>query len=126
MKKITLTVLLILLVLLSACTRKIGWVGMNFDSKMKATYTGFDGPESAVVRLEAGEEFMLDYQVTVEEGKLTLQLTGPDGLVVFWETFKADDEGQFQFTSEKGGRYLLQAIGVETRGGYDLSWELMN
>jgi hypothetical protein len=126
MRKFTVTILLILFVMLSACTRKIGWVGMNYDSKMKASYTGFNGPESAIVRLDAGEEFELQYQVAVEEGGLTLQLTGPGGQVVWTETFRANDEGQFQFTSENGGRYLLQAIGSETRGSYDLSWEMMN
>jgi hypothetical protein len=126
MKKIFVTILLILLILLSACTRKIGWVGMNYDSKMKASYTGFNGPESAIIRLDAGEEFVLQYQVTVEEGGLMLQLTGPEGQIVWTETFQADDEGQFQFTTENGGRYLLQAIGSETRGSYDLSWEMTN
>ncbi len=124
MKKTVITILLIFLVLLSACTRKIGWVGMNYDSKMKAAYTGFTGPESAIIRLDPGEGFLLEYQVTVEEGGLTLQMTGPDGQVIWAEAFRTDDEGQFQFTSENGGRYLLQAIGDETRGGYDLSWEI--
>ncbi len=126
MKKIVITILLILLVLLSACTRKIGWVGMNYDSKMKANYTGFTGPETAIIRLDAGEEFVLDYKVMVEEGGLTLQLTGAGGQVVWSQTFLDDGEGQSHFTSEDGGRYLLQAIGDETRGGYDLNWEILN
>jgi uncharacterized protein YdeI (BOF family) len=126
MKKIAVTILLILLVLLSACTRKIGWVGMNYDSKMNASYNGFTGPESAIIRLDAGEGFVLDYQVAVEEGNLTLKLTSPGGQVVWSDSFNTDDEGQYQFTSEDGGRYLLQAIGDETRGGYDLRWETAN
>lgn len=124
MKKTTVALLLILLVTLTACTRRVGWVGMNYGTTFQATYNFFDGPKAETIRLEDGDVFTLDYDLNVDDGALTLQWIGPGNTMVWEETFTADAEDVFTFKPETGGRYTLRVIGDEAEGGFDLQWEI--
>jgi hypothetical protein len=126
MKKPIVALLLILLATLTACTRQVGWVGMNYGTTFQATYQFFDGPKTEAVRLEGGETFTLDYDLNVDDGALTLQWMGPGRTIVWEETFTEDAEDVYNFTPESGGRYTLRVIGEETEGGFDLQWEIVD
>lgn len=128
MKK-TVSLILLILVLslaLTSCTRKVGWVGINYGGKMKASYSLFDGPQTSTVPLEAGEQVSLSYEVVVDSGSLTLTLSDPDREVIWQEVFESDGSGVFSFGAELDGRYTLTTDGQETEGGFDIIWETEN
>ncbi|MCB2214068.1 hypothetical protein KQH50_01610 [bacterium] len=124
MKKSIAALLLILLATLTACTRQVGWVGMNYGTTLQASYQFFDGPKTETIRLEGGETFIMDYDVNVDDGALTLQWIGPGRTLVWEETFTADAEDVYTFSPNADGRYTLRVLGEETEGGFDLQWEI--
>ena len=128
MKKVTPLILLILVLALTltSCTRKVGWVGINYGNKMKASYKLFDGPQSSSLVLDVGDQVALSYDVMVESGALTLTLTDPAREVVWQEIFEYDGSGVFTFIASEDGRYILTTFGQETRGSFDLTWDIEN
>ena len=125
MKKYSIILLLLPLLFLSSCSRtQIAWVEMNFGNDFEASYQLFDGEERERIQVDAGDTFSLSYDVTVDDGALTLQIEDPDGNTVWEETFLDDDEGVYEFTSDSSGRINLIVVGDNTEGSFDLSWEI--
>jgi hypothetical protein len=115
-------VILSLSLALTSCVRKVGWVGINYGGKLKASYQLFDGPQTSTVSLDAGEQVALTYAVEVDSGSLTLTLTDPDREVIWQEVFERDGSGEFAFEAGLDGRYALTTDGQETQGGFDIHW----
>jgi hypothetical protein len=66
----------------------------------------------------------LDYEVTVAEGALTLQVQAPAGEAVWEATFREDESGTVEETVERGGAYEIVILGESTQGSFELSWEI--
>lgn len=126
MKKSTLPILLILVLslVLTSCVRKVGWVGVNYGDKVKASYRLYDGPQTSAVVLDAGEQVMLDYDVVVKMGSLTLTVTDPDKEVLWQEVFESSDSGVFIFEAAQAGRYTLTTHGQKTQGSFNITWDI--
>lgn len=124
MKKSTALILLLLLLslALTACVRQVGWVGINYGNKMKASYRLFDGPQTSSVLLAAGEQVTITYDVVVEAGSLTLTLTGPEREIIWQEGFESNGSGIFVFEAGQDGRYALTTTGQKTQGSFDIVW----
>lgn len=124
MKKSMIVLFLVLLASLTACTRQVGWVGMNYGSTFQASYFLFDGPKTQTIRLDAGDTLTLRYELDVDDGALTLQWIGPGKTMVWNETFTEDTEDVYTCLPESGGRCTLRLIGDQTQRGFDLQWEI--
>jgi hypothetical protein len=124
MKKFIVIISLILFSLLTACTRQVGWVVMNYGNSYEASYLLFDGQETEKFQIDAGENLKLSYDVEVDEGALTMRLTDPTGNVVWEETFLEDAQDVFDHISNASGRYTLKMIGDNNKGAFDLQWEI--
>lgn len=109
---------------LTSCVRKVGWVGLNYGGKLKASYRLFDGPQTSTVALDAGEQVSLTYVVEVDSGSLTLTLSDPAREVLWQEVFEGDGSGEFAFETGLDDRYALPAEGQETQGGFDIRWTI--
>lgn len=59
---------LILTALLTACTRQVGWVGLNYLNTLGASYQFFDGKKIERIQVNAGDNFSLIYDSEVDEG----------------------------------------------------------
>jgi hypothetical protein len=124
MKKTFLLILIVLITMLTACTRKVGWVGSNIGNSFDATYQVFEGEETEKIRLSNGDRFSLNYDIIVEKGALTLQIRDPNKTLIWEESFRENIQDSLSFSAETGGRYTLDIIGDETQGGFDLQWEI--
>jgi hypothetical protein len=124
MKKSIIILSILLFMLLSACTRQVGWVGMNYGNTYNATYQLFDGIQTESIQIDAGEKFSLAYEVAVDDGALTLQMVSPDKDVAWEAVFLGDSADIFSFTPEESGRYTLKILGDNTQGGFDLEWDI--
>ena len=125
MKKVLILLTLLPMILLTSCSKtQVGWVGNNYGNTFNATYMLFDGQEKERIQVDAGDVFTLSYDPSVEDGALSLQITDPDKTVLWEETFLKDDEGDFSFTSQASGRYILTITGDQAKGGFDLTWDV--
>lgn len=124
MKKLTVTIALIILALLTSCTRQVGWVGLNYGNTFDFSYQFFDGKETTRIEMGAGDAFRLSYDIEVNDGALHLELIDPDQAVVWQTTFLEDSKDVFEFVPESGGRYTLNIIGDGTKGGVELRWKI--
>jgi hypothetical protein len=101
---------------------RIGWRETSGLRHKTARYRSFDGLERASFRARSSESVELDYEVEVEEGTLTLTLTGPDGTTLWEETFEEDAADVLRLNASQSGRYQLRIEGDSTRGAFDVSW----
>jgi len=125
MKKGLIITLLFVTVLLTACSRtQIGWVATNVGDTFEASYRRFDGREVETFQLVSGESFSLTYDVEVDEGTLSFELFNPEDEIIWEETFTEDAQETFALSPETSGRYQLHIIGDETRGDFDLNWDI--
>ena len=125
MKKILILLTLLPIILLTSCSKtQVGWVGNNYGNTFNASYILFDGQERERIQLDAGDVFTLSYNLSVEDGALSLQITDPDKAVIWEETFLEDDEGDFSFTPQGSGGYILTITGDQAEGGFDLTWDV--
>lgn len=125
MKKRQFTFALILFaLLLTACTRQVGWVGFNYGDTFDATYQLFDGKKTEKFQIGAGDTLSLTYDLDVDDGALTIELVSPEGEAVWATSFLDDAEDMYEFTAQASGRYTLNIIGDDTEGGFDLNWEI--
>lgn len=124
---IRLTVLFLLLGM-AACSGssslKVGWVEQSGFSQTTASYTTFSGTERRMLDADAGETISITYDVTVDEGALTLQIVDEEETAVWEQTFANDDAGLVDVPVENDGRYEIAIIGEETGGSFDLNWQV--
>jgi len=122
MKKIAIIASLMILIVLTACTIKVGWVSINFGNRFSASYRRFDGKQVDRIRIKPAETLILNYEVEVNKGALTLQMINPQGDLIWTEKFLEDEESQFVFTAETGGIYKVIVMGEQTGGSFKLDW----
>jgi major membrane immunogen (membrane-anchored lipoprotein) len=124
MKKFIITFALVLTILLSGCTRQVGWVGLNYGNIFDVSYHFFDGIKIEKIQANAGDTFNLTYDIEVDDGALRLELLDPDRELVWEASFLEDNEEALTFQVEKSGRYTLRIIGDQTKGGFELRWDI--
>ena len=125
-------VLLLLLVFtLGACdaweggsTVEIGMVENSGFNNTEARFETLRGRKVRQETLSTGETLVLDYDVTVDKGTLTLMVEDPSGESV-WETEVTDSAAdQVEIVAAEAGNYDIIVEGDDAGGSYDLSWTL--
>jgi len=123
MKKTLLITSIVLMALLSACTRQVGWVGLDYLNTIDASYQLFNGRKMERIPVDAGKTFDLIYDVEVNEGALHIDLLDPDRNLVWEASFLEDSKDAMSFRAEMSGRYTLRITGDQTKGGFELRWD---
>lgn len=129
----TLSLALILLALgtlLTGCLAEQSWFGQrrrNFEGSAEAghaayTYHTFTGEEAWVEELEAGQTLVINYEVAIRKGVLSLSVSDPAGAGAWRETLAEDSSGTARIEADTGGEYRIAVRGVNTGGGFDVSW----
>lgn len=103
---------------------KVGWVGSSTPGEYAYQYKRFSGIERKTFRADAGATFALDYETDVDEGTLTLRLVSPDGETRWERVLEEDVDASLTVTLEQDGRYRLEIEGNDTKGSFDLAWEI--
>lgn len=117
-------IVLIILLLLASCNFRQGWVEVSYRDRIQATYAFFDGQHGTSVEVPSGDRLMVEYDLDVSKGRLSLKILDPERRVVWEAEFTENSSGSFSFTTETGGLYRLIVIGEESGGGFDLNWEI--
>lgn len=111
---------LVLAMLLTACEKKIMYVGSDFGSKVKASYKLFTGTDVKKVKLKSGETLVVDYKSKVEKGELTIKLYDPDGQLV--KELDTGESGSEEIEADKDGKYKFEITGKGAKGSYEIKY----
>ncbi|KUP21268.1 hypothetical protein [Paenibacillus sp. DMB5] len=111
---------LMLAMLLTACEKKIMYVGSDFGSKVKASYKLFTGTDVKKVKLKSGETLVVDYKSKVEKGELTIKLYDPDGQLV--KELETGGSGSEEIEADKDGKYKFEITGKGAKGSYEIKY----
>lgn len=118
---------LLLAGLLAACgqsTIEIGMLENHLPGRWEASYTTFSGAKIDRIRAEAGETLVLEYEVQVDKGDLSLRVDQPGGEPLWNLTVREDAQNTVQLPIEEAGTYSLIIEGDNTGGSFTLSWQL--
>jgi hypothetical protein len=105
---------------------KIGWVETSGPSYRTARYSTFSGIEQTKVCVGEGQNVSLDYALSVDAGKLIVNLNTPDGTPAWQMEFAEDASDTLALEAQDGGCYTLQIKGENAKGGFDIFWHTGN
>ncbi len=111
---------LVMAMLLTACDKKIMYVGSDFGSKVKASYRLFTGTDEKTVKLKSGDTLVVDYRSKVEKGELTIKLYDPDGQLV--RELGTGESGSEEIEVDKDGKYKFEITGKDAKGSYEIKY----
>ena len=119
-------ILLALALPLAACDKmgglKVSFVGGNEANRIYGTYMLFDGTDTRNISVEAGRTLTFRYSSTIQEGELTIKLLDSEGK----ESMKMETgvSGVNAIVVGQTATYKLEITGKDTKGGYDVKWEI--
>lgn len=123
--------LVLAVLLLAGCTqewrfgeRRVDFEGSAEPGHAAATYRLFTGEEAWTETLQPGDTFVVEYDVAIEEGVLSIAVTGPSGADVWRVNLGEDTASSESFEAEATGDYRLSVRGLNAVGGYDVSWQV--
>ncbi len=123
--------LVLAVLLLAGCTqewrfgeRRVDFEGSAEPGHAAATYRLFTGEEAWTETLQPGDTFVVEYDVAIKEGVLSIAVTGPSGADVWRVNLGEDTASSESFEAEATGDYRLSVRGLNAVGGYDVSWQI--
>lgn len=129
LKRFTPLLILVLVVsggLVLACSPqlRVGWIGSAQGDQMQYRYNTFSGTERAVVQMEAGQQLVVTYDITVDKGALALRILGPQDNVLWEERYQENGEGEISIAPTENGRHEIIVEGQIAGGSFTVSWQV--
>lgn len=115
---------LMIVILLASCEKKLMFVGSNFSTKNKveASYKLFTGTEERKVKMKNGQTLTINYQSKVEKGELTIKLYDPDDQLL--KDLSTNKSGAEELEANKDGIYRFRITGDNTKGSYEITYNI--
>ncbi|MDX1612894.1 MAG: hypothetical protein R3300_01215 [Candidatus Promineifilaceae bacterium] len=101
---------------------RLMWREMSVPGHVDAHYHTFSGMEERGFEAERGQELKLDYKLDIEKGALSLSIFAPDDSLLWQVHHQQDASDSMPLYLPADGDYRLRVEGVETGGGFDLTW----
>lgn len=99
-----------------------GYSGSNVGKKIKGSYQFFDGTKIKTISAKEGKTIVINYTSEVQEGELTMRIVDSSyDLVIDLPTNTA---GTREINSDKNQKYLLAIRGTQTKGSFNVNWEI--
>lgn len=107
---------------------RVGFVGTSMPGHMIASYQYLDDTIDSQVTAQMGEMLVMTHELQVEQGTLSLEVQNPQGATIKRIERKAPGEanGQTNIDIPQDGTYRLLVQGDETRGAYDIRWNVVS
>ena len=94
----------------------------NTNTSISASYQYFDGKETREIKVEANQDLVFTYSSKAITGTLSIRVLDGDGNLS--TEMEIGVPKVHTIGINKTGTYKLVIKGVETRGNYDVSWEI--
>ena len=99
-----------------------GYSGSNVGRKIKGTYQFFEGTKIKLISAKEGKTIVINFASEVKEGELTMSiLDSSNDLVAELET---NTTGTREINSDKNQKYRLVIRGIQTKGSFNVNWEI--
>jgi hypothetical protein len=124
---IWLAVALVLGGLLAACDQssyEIGMLETHLPGRWEASYQTFTGTKENTVRADAGQTLVLDYQVRVDKGSLSIEIIRPEGGPLWSVSLAEDGEDRVEIAIGQRGPHTIAIEGDNAGGRFELAWSL--
>jgi len=82
---------------------RIGFVGSNFSNHMDYAFSTFTDTEITQFKAQKGDLIKPAYDVTLTEGKITIQLISPTKEVVWKKDIQQNEQSMTEFVLEESG-----------------------
>jgi hypothetical protein len=102
--------------------QRLGFAGVNVPGHMSASYQYLDDTLDSQIMVEEGETIVLEYELHSEEGELLLDILDPQGAQLM--RLEGNEAGRAEIEAPFDGTYRLVVRGEETRGEYDIRWDV--
>lgn len=101
---------------------RVGYVGNNVGNQISATYQLYDGTQEKVIKVDEGQTILFSYTSVVEKGTLTIEVRDTDKDKI--GELETNTAGTQAIMADKTGDYRLIIKGDDTKGSFDVSWEV--
>jgi hypothetical protein len=101
---------------------KQNYSGTNTNNEITATYELLDGTQTKDIPVKDKDVINFKYSSTVEEGELSITVEDADKEQV--TEFASGTSGEAIIGADKDGDYRLVIRGKNTRGSFNISWEV--
>lgn len=116
-------IMLLLVMIIGGCTKRLGYTSMNVPGHMKASYTLYTGSQrSAAIQVDEGQSIYLAFNSKMEKGSLSLTVVDGQGQEVM--NLPTGKRGIKEVKKPAGGQYFLVVRAEETKGFFDIFWEV--
>ncbi|WP_425449361.1 hypothetical protein [Dethiothermospora halolimnae] len=109
-----------ILTIFTGCEKRIMFVSDNIGNNISAKYRYFDGDEGKTIYSKDNDKINIEYDVTVDKGKLIIKLEDKDDNVIWEKDFSENEKSNVTLDIEKDKKYRLTIIGEETKGKYNI------
>lgn len=115
--------LIIFLLLMTGCTKRLGYTGTNIPGHIKASYMLYSGSEkSAVIQASTGQTIYFAYSSKVEKGALTMTVIDEQGRELV--NLPAGKPGVKELDIQNNGKYFVVVRAEAAKGFFDIYWEV--
>lgn len=110
--------------LLSACSfHANNWQGTNPPGRDKASFVNFTGKNADTVLIEKGDEVTIPYNVSIQDGSLTITVRDKRNILWQKEFINQSDSGRLLFTAPVKTIYKITIHGKNARGSFDVQYK---
>jgi archaellum biogenesis ATPase FlaH len=99
-----------------------GYSGSNVGKKIKGSYQFFDGTKIKVISAKEGKTIVINFASEVQEGELTMSILDPSNDLV--AELQTNTTGIKEINSDKNQKYRLVIRGMQTKGSFNVNWEI--
>ena len=99
-----------------------GYRGSNVGRKIKGTYQFFDGTKIKLISAKEGKTITINFASEVKEGELTMSILDSSNNIVV--NLEINTTGTKEINSDKNQKYRLVIRGTQTKGSFNVNWEI--
>lgn len=118
---------LVLVGLVTGCGQssvEVGMVETNLPGRWEASYSTFTGTKLDSIPAQAGETLLLEYEVEVNKGDLSIEIRHSEGGSLWDVSLQEDADNRVELALEQDGPYTIAIEGDNAGGSFRLYWEL--
>ncbi|UCD09883.1 MAG: hypothetical protein JSU79_04355 [Dehalococcoidales bacterium] len=103
---------------------RILYSGSKVGDQISASYELFTGIDRKTFNIDVGDKISFSYVSSVEKGKLKMEIYNPDDILI--TSFTSNKTGTKQLVIEKTGKHTVKITGNQTKGRYQIRWNILN